>query len=197
MSVTTPAPSRIATLARLPHLTIPGGYVEADEEMAAGGFVEVPAYRGASRFSGASDTDREVLAFGAFERADSLERVFNARVQPDHGIAEADMAEDFDIDAFNQLKRTIAHQSYRSLQLGEERWVYIHPTADEFRALVREITGAVYGRGVSRGRGGDGGNGDYRSLSRLRFQRPVNQCDRQLCTHRHKYRNDPSPPRTT
>ena len=50
------------------------------------------------------------------------------------------MADGFDILAFNRLKRAIAYQSYRTLQLSEDKRTYIHPTADEFRALVRQIT---------------------------------------------------------
>ena len=138
MSVTTPAPSRIATLARLPHLTIPGGCVEADGEMTAAGFVEGSRVPWGISILGAPGTDRQVLAFGH-----ALERVFNARIQPDHATAGADLAEDFDIDAFNRLKRTIAYQSYRRLEMGEERRAYIHPTAEEFRALVREVTGCA------------------------------------------------------
>jgi amidase len=137
LSVTTPAPSRIATLARLPHLTIPGGYVEADEDMRTEGFVEGSRVPWGISLLGAPSTDRSVLTAGY-----ALERLFNARVQPEHGFAGATTRE-FDIEAFNALKRTIAHQSYRILELGEERRAYTHPTADEFRALVREITGAA------------------------------------------------------
>jgi hypothetical protein len=70
----------------------------------------------------------------------AFEQVFKGRLQPDPGIAEDNMAGDFDIQAFNRLKREIAHESYGSLQLADDRRTYIHPTADEFRTLVRQIT---------------------------------------------------------
>jgi Asp-tRNA(Asn)/Glu-tRNA(Gln) amidotransferase A subunit family amidase len=137
ISVTTPAPSRIATLARIPHLTVPAGHIEAEREMTAGGFVEGSRVPWGISILGAPGTDGRVLAVGY-----GFEQVFKGRLEPACGIAEGSMADGFDIQAFNRLKRAIAYQSYRSLQLSEDRRTYIHPTADEFRALVRQITAA-------------------------------------------------------
>jgi len=137
MSVTTAAPSRIATLTQIPHLTVPGGYVEADQELIDKGFVEGSRVPWGISILGRAGADRDVLAVGY-----ALEQKFKGRLQPDHGTAGDNVAEEFDIQAFNRLKKEIAYQSYRSLQLDEDRRTYIHPTADEFRTLVRQITGA-------------------------------------------------------
>jgi amidase len=138
ISVTTAAPSRIATLAQIPHLTVPGGYVEADQELTDKGFVEGSRVPWGISILGRAGADRDVLAVGY-----ALEQVFEGRLQPDHGIADDNMAEDVDIQTFNRLKKEIAYQSYRSLQLDKDKRTYIHPTADEFRTLVRQITGAA------------------------------------------------------
>jgi Asp-tRNA(Asn)/Glu-tRNA(Gln) amidotransferase A subunit family amidase len=136
MTVTGSAPSRVATLTQIPHLTIPAGSVAADPELAAHGFVEGSTVPWGLSLLAGPGQDREVLALGS-----ALEKMFNGRVVPrPTATADGHTTEEFDIERFNRFKKEIAHRSSRSLQLDADGREYVHPTADEFRALVSEIT---------------------------------------------------------
>ena len=142
IAVTTSAPSRIATLAQIPHLTIPAGCVPADQELAASGFVEGSTVPWGLSILAGPGRDRELLAIGL-----ALEQTLGGRVVPrPPGAGHEAASGELDIEQFNRFKKDLAHRSSRSLQLDADGREYVHPTADEFRALVREVTSATRNR---------------------------------------------------
>jgi amidase len=132
VGITTLSLSRLPTLAQIAHLTVPAGWIEADRQIARYGYVE--GSRVPWGISILARTEGEVLRAGHL-----FEQCLDARVRPPYDRASA--APDFEIPTFNNLKKAIAHRAAASLQLDARGHVYAHPTADEFRQLVREIAG--------------------------------------------------------
>ncbi len=135
IAVTALSPSRISTLAQLPHLTVPAGCVEADDELAARSFVKGSRVPWGISILGRPGADREILAIGQ-----AIEQTVGGRIVPHHGNRDGNDFQIDQIDRFNALKKTIAHRCYCTLQLDREGRSYAHPTAEEFRLLVRDIT---------------------------------------------------------
>lgn len=141
ITVTTPMISRIPTLAQVPHLTVPAGAIEADRDLARYGFVPGSRVPWGLSILGGPRAEHEVLSVGHV-----IERCLDARVQPlphvDGTCLAAEHAGDGEhaIRAFNQLKKQIAYRCFSRLQLDPLGRVYVHPTAEEFRWLVRKIT---------------------------------------------------------
>jgi amidase len=130
LAVTTGHVSMLAAVSGAPHLTLPAGWVAADLKMARDGFVEGTSVPwGISVFAPAG-WDREVLAVGY-----ALEQLFNAR-RPPHVSASGRNGHARDITHFNRLKHEIARRCSGRLQLDDDGRRYIHPTQDEFKALV-------------------------------------------------------------
>lgn len=135
VAITTLSLSRIPTLAQIPHLTVPAGFIDADRQLARYGYVESSRVPWGISILANAHAERDALRVGQV-----IEQCLGARVLPGgHGDTPA---AEFDIHAFNQLKKTIAHRGAPALRLDAGGHVYAHPTAEEFRGLLRDITGS-------------------------------------------------------
>ncbi len=124
--------STIATLAQLPHLTVPAALVHVEETE----FVRPPNWHhGTMRpvgisFLGRPGADEDVLRIGA-----AFERSRGPRVPPPRALAAASASSDVgEIEAFQVAKRAIGEQTSSLCQFDGE--VLTRPTWEEFARIV-------------------------------------------------------------
>jgi amidase len=138
IAVTTPHVSTLATLAGIPHLTVPAGSVTADRELARRGFVEgTPVPWGVS-IVGPAGADWLVLRVGY-----ALEHLFRARRPPTPPMPAWIDRPACEIHHFNRLRLEIARRCIGALQLDADGLRYLRPTAEEFRRVVRNAVDSL------------------------------------------------------
>jgi hypothetical protein len=141
---TSPQVSMLATLAALPHLTVPAGYVMVDRELAERGFVEGTTIPWGISIIGRAGTDWNVL-----DRGYCLEQLFRARRVPPAAAPPVNDRRAWEIERFNRLRREIAHRCLGTLHLDPAGLKYVRPTSEEFRAVVRNAVRDLSGDLVS------------------------------------------------
>jgi amidase len=141
---TSPQVSMLATLAGLPHLTVPAGYVIVDRELAERGLIEGTTIPWGISIVGPAGFDWNVLDTGY-----GLEQLFRARRVPPLPVPHVNDRQAWEIDRFNRLRREIAHRCLGTLHLDPAGLKYVRPTSEEFRAVVRDAVHDLSGDLVS------------------------------------------------